>query len=87
MFDAPYSHPEEGFGGAFIYDWGTWAHYLKPGSSPPALLKQLEKACGSYPLGSEANDLGFAPLEAADTARRLVSSVKAKADAACWLMQ
>ena len=87
VFDAPYSHPEEGFGGAFVYDWGTWAHYLKPGSSPPGLLKQLEKACGSYPLGSEANDLGFAPLEAVDTARRLVGSVKAKADAARWLMQ
>lgn len=87
VFDAPYSHPEDGYRGAFICDWGTWAHYLKPGSSPPGLLKRLEKACGPYPLGLEANDLGFAPLEATDTARRLVRSVKAKADATCWLMQ
>jgi len=87
VFDAPYTHPEDGFSGAFIYDWGTWAHYLKPGSVPAGLLKRLDKACGPYPLGSEANDLGFAPLEAAETARRLVGSVKAKADAVCWLMQ
>ncbi len=87
VFDPPYSHPEESFGGAFIYDWGTWAHYLKPGSSPPGLLRQLEQANGSYPLGMEANDLGFTPLEVVDTARRLVRSVQAKADAACWLMR
>ena len=87
VFDAPYTHPEDGFRGAFIYDWGTWAHYLKPGSVPSGLLKRLEKACGPYPLGSEANDLGFAPLGATDTARRLVSSVQAKADAVCWLMR
>jgi len=87
VFDAPYSHAEDGYSGAFIYDWGTWAHYLKPGSVPVGLLKRLEKACGPYPLGSEANDLGFAPLEPAETARRLVGSVKAKADAVCWLMR
>lgn len=87
VFDAPYSHPEEGYGGAFIYDWGTWAHYLRPGSSPPALIRQLDKACGPYPLGNEANDLGFAPLDVADTTARLVKSVQAKADATCWLMK
>lgn len=87
VFDAPYSHPESGYGGAFVYDWGTWAHYLKPGSSPPELIRQLEKACGPYPLGAEANDLGFAPLDVADTTDRLVRSVQAKADAACWMMR
>jgi len=87
VLDAPYSHPEAGYSGAFVYDWGTWAHYLKPGSSPPELLRQLEKACGPYPLGVEANDLGFAPLDVDDTRDRLVKSVQAKAVAACWLMQ
>jgi predicted AlkP superfamily phosphohydrolase/phosphomutase len=87
VIDPPYSHPEEGFGGRFVYDWGSWAHYLQPGSVPAGLLKQLEQACGPYPLGSEANDLGFAPLERADTARRLVTSVRSKAEATCWLMR
>lgn len=87
VLDAPYTHPESGYGGAFIYDWGTWAHYLKPGSVPADLLRRLETACGSYPLGSEANDLGFAPLDPAETAGRLVESVKAKADAVRWLMR
>lgn len=87
VFDAPYSHPEPGYGGAFVYDWGTWAHYLKPGSVPPELIRQLDKACGPYPLGKEANDLGFAPLNVTDTTARLVKSVQAKADAACWLLK
>lgn len=87
VFDPPYSHPEEGYGGAYVYDWGTWAHYLAPGSSPPGLIKELTRACGPYPLGKEANDLGFAALDVSDTTARLVKSVQAKADATCWLMQ
>lgn len=87
VFDPPYSHPEEGFGGTFVYDWGSWAHYLRPGSVPSALLKDLERSCGSYPLGLEANDLGFAPLDPADMERRLVAAVHAKANATCWLMK
>lgn len=87
VLDAPYTHPEEGFGGAFVHDWGTWAHYLKPGSSPPELLRRMEKSCGRYPLGMEANDLGFTPLEVADTTERLLKAISAKAGATCWLMQ
>jgi predicted AlkP superfamily phosphohydrolase/phosphomutase len=87
VLDPPYSHPEEGFGGRYVYDWGSWAHYLQPGSMPAGLLRQLEAACGRYPLGCEANDLGFAPLDPADTARRLVASVAVKAEATCWLMR
>lgn len=87
VLDAPYSHPEEGYGGAFVYDWGTWANYLKPGSSPPGLLRQLEKDCGTYPLGMEANDLGFTRLEVADTTERLVQSVQTKSAATRWLMR
>jgi predicted AlkP superfamily phosphohydrolase/phosphomutase len=86
VFDPPYSHPEVGFGGNFVYDWGSWAHYLRPGSVPGPILKRLEKNCGTYPLGLEANDLGFLPLDAADTERRLVAAVKAKVNATCWLM-
>lgn len=87
VFDPPYSHPEEGFGGAFVYDWGSWAHYLRPGSVPAALLRELERSCGRYPLGLEANDLGFMPLDPADMERRLAAAVHAKASATCWLMQ
>jgi predicted AlkP superfamily phosphohydrolase/phosphomutase len=87
VLDAPYSHPEPGYTGAFVHDWGSWAHYLAPGSVPADLLPRLEQACGHYPLGLEANDLGLAPLDPAETARRLVQSVKAKAKAARWLMR
>ena len=86
VLDAPYSHPEPGYAGAFIHDWGSWAHYLKPGSVPPGLLRRLERSCGHYPLGLEANDLGLAPLEPSATAHRLVESVVAKSRAARWLM-
>jgi predicted AlkP superfamily phosphohydrolase/phosphomutase len=87
VFDPPYSHAEPGFGGAFIHDWGTWAHYLEPGSVPDELLGSLEAACGCYPLGLEANDIGFRPLEAGDMARRLARSLEVKAGAAAWLMR
>lgn len=87
ILDPPYSHPERGFGGAYIHDWGTWAHYLAPGSVPTDLLPCLEKACGGYPLGLEANDLGFTRLDPADTSRRLVKSVEAKSRAIRWLMR
>jgi predicted AlkP superfamily phosphohydrolase/phosphomutase len=87
VLDTPYSHPEEGFRGRFVHDWGCWAHYLQSGSVPSGLLKQLESACGAYPLGMEANDLGFAPLDPMVTARRLIESVGTKAEATCWLMK
>jgi predicted AlkP superfamily phosphohydrolase/phosphomutase len=86
VFDPPYSHPEEGFRGSYVYDWGTWAHYLQPGSVPDGLLKRLNAACGPYPLGLEANDLGFTPLDPVDLGKKLVKSVQAKTDATCWLM-
>jgi predicted AlkP superfamily phosphohydrolase/phosphomutase len=87
VIDAPYTHPEPGFGGAFIYDWGTWAHYLPSGSVPVKLLSQMQAAVGSYPLGLEANDLGFAALDSADIARRLGAAIRAKTDASCWLLK
>jgi predicted AlkP superfamily phosphohydrolase/phosphomutase len=87
IFDPPYSHPESGFCGAYIHDWGTWAHYLQTGSMPADLIARLEKSCGPYPLGLEANDLGFTRLEPEDTGRRLVQSIEAKAKALAWLMR
>ena len=87
VLDPPYSHAEPGFGGSYIHDWGTWAHYLQTGSVPETLLPRLEKACGCYPLGLEANDLGFSPLDPEDTGRRLVKSVEAKTEATRWLMR
>jgi predicted AlkP superfamily phosphohydrolase/phosphomutase len=87
VFDPPYSHPEPGYNGRFIYDWGTWAHYLKTGSVPASLVKQLERANVPYPLGIEANDLGMESLDSIDISRRLVQSVEVKAKATCWLMR
>lgn len=87
VIDAPYTHPEADYKGSFIYDWGTWAHYLQPGSVPERLLKRMESAVGPYPLGLEANDLGFEKLEADDISKRLVTSIERKTDATCWLMQ
>jgi predicted AlkP superfamily phosphohydrolase/phosphomutase len=86
IFDAPYSHRESGYAGSYIHDWGTWAHYLQTGSIPADLVARLEKSCGPYPLGLEANDLGFAPLDPDDTGRRLVKSIEVKERAIAWLM-
>jgi len=86
VLDPPYSHPEAGYGGTFVHDWGTWAHYLKPGSVPPQFLRRLEAACGRYPLGAEANDLGFTPIAADDIEPRLVAAITSKARAINWVM-
>jgi predicted AlkP superfamily phosphohydrolase/phosphomutase len=87
VFDPPYAHAEEGFNGVFIQDWGTWAHYLPSGSVPADLLPRLIKACGPYPLGYEANDLGLSPLDPDDIGDRLVKAVAAKSEAIRWLMR
>ncbi len=87
VFDPPYSHAEAGFRGAYVHDWGCWAHYLPPGSVPPELLGQLEHACGRFPLGLEANDIGFMPLDPAEMGGRLAQSAAAKTRAVQWLMR
>ena len=86
MFDAPYTHPEPGFTGTQLFDWGSWAHYLAPQAMPPEILRDLERACGRYPLGLEAHDQGFRPLDPAETQKQLIAAVGRKAEAACWLM-
>ncbi|MDF1587373.1 alkaline phosphatase family protein [Marinimicrococcus flavescens] len=87
VLDAPYTHPEPGYQGLQILNWGTWAHYLPPGSTPPGLLRELEKACGAYPLGLEAHDIGFMELDPADMSRRLVEALRRRAEASRWLMR
>lgn len=87
VFDPPYTHPESGFGGTYIYDWGSWAHYLEGGSVPEDAVRKLDKACGPYPLGLEAHDLGLKALDAREVGRKLIRAVEAKTAATCWLMQ
>lgn len=87
VFDAPYTHPEPGFVGTQVFDWGTWAHYLAPRSTPQNVLPALERACGKYPLGLEAHNLGFQALDPVDTQRRLIGAVRRKAEAALWLLR
>jgi len=86
VFDATYTHPESGFRGVQVFDWGTWAWYWKPMSTPAGLLRRLNRECGPYPLGMEANRVGLGPLDPDDLRRRLVESVAAKTRAALWLM-
>ncbi len=86
VLDAPYTHPEPGFTGIQLFDWGTWAHYLAPQATPRPVLGELERACGRYPLGLEAHDLGLQALDPAATQQRLIAAVRAKAEAARWLM-
>ncbi len=87
VFDAPYTHPEPGDNVVQLFDWGTWAHYFKPASTPPSVLRQLNRACGAYPLGLEAHDLGLVGRDAAEMQPRLLRSVRAKTDAVLWLMR
>lgn len=87
VLDPPYAHAEPGYTGTLIYDWGSWAHYLKPGSVPPQALSDLERACGPYPLGMEANDLGWGVLDPQRTRDQLRTAIRAKTEATRWLMR
>jgi predicted AlkP superfamily phosphohydrolase/phosphomutase len=87
VLDAPYSHLEPGFSGTQVLDWGTWAHYLAPQSTPQNILREIEGAVGRYPLGLEAHDLGFRALDPGDTGQRLIEAVRHKVEAALWLMR
>ena len=88
VFDPPYVHPEEGYKGIFVNDWGSWAHYLETGATPAGTIRGLNRCCGGgYPLGLEAHHLGFKPLDAQEIAGKLVKAADAKTSAACWLME
>ena len=85
VFDAPYTHPEPGSSAVQVFDWGTWARYGKRASSPSRLLRRLDRACGRYPLGLEALDVGLDRLDPAEMKTRLAGATQAKAEAAVWL--
>ncbi|HUP00992.1 MAG TPA: alkaline phosphatase family protein [Gemmatimonadota bacterium] len=87
VFDAPYTHPEAGSRAAQVFEWGTWAHHWRPASTPSSLLRRLNRACGRYPLGLEALNVGLGPLDPGDMRRRLLASIRAKANATRWLME
>jgi len=87
VMDAPYSHPEPGYDGPQIIDWGSWAQYLKTQSRPEGLLTELKRARGDYPLGLEAHDIGLMAVDPADMEARILKAIPAKAEAALWLME
>jgi predicted AlkP superfamily phosphohydrolase/phosphomutase len=86
VLDATYTHPEDSFRGAQVFDWGTWARYGKRMSSPRSLLRDLRKARGDYPLPYEALGVGLGALPAEETGERLVRAAAAKTEAALWLL-
>lgn len=87
VFDAPYTHPEEGSRATQVFEWGTWAHYWRPMSTPPTLFRPLRQACGTYPLGLEALDVGLGFLAADELSSKLEVAARAKARATRWLMR
>ncbi|MCS7268467.1 MAG: alkaline phosphatase family protein [Geminicoccaceae bacterium] len=87
VFDTPYVHPEPGYAGVLLLEWGTWARYLEPTSVPENLSRALERAVGRHPLGLEAHALGFAPLDPRDTAAKLETTLEARTRATVWLMR
>lgn len=84
VLDTPYAHPESGFDGALVLDWGTWAQYLGPTGN---MVEELTRAVGRYPLGLEAHDIGFMALDGQEMSRRLVQALEARVKATRWLMQ
>ena len=85
VLDAPYTHPEPA-GASQVIDWGSWAPYWKPASTPAELVDRLTRARGRYPLGFHALDVGMDRLDPAEMSRKLVPAARAKTQAALWLM-
>jgi len=86
VFDAPYTHPARDFSGIQVFEWGTWAHYWRPMSTPAPILRRLMRHCGAYPVGFEANQVGLGALDLADLQQRLLKAAAQKARAVHWLM-
>lgn len=86
VLDAPYTHPYADFSGIQVFEWGTWAHYWRPMSTPAPMLRRLTRHCGSYPVGFEANQVGLGALDLEDLHQRLLSAAAHKARAVQWLM-
>ncbi len=86
VLDAPYTHPEPGAGVVQVFDWGTWAHYWRPESTPRGLLGSLNRRPGRYPLGLEAHDLGLVGQDPQDMHPRLLAGARAKTEAILRVM-
>jgi predicted AlkP superfamily phosphohydrolase/phosphomutase len=86
VFDAPYTHPEPASAATQVIDWGTWAHYWRPASTPSSVWRELKRECGNYPLELEAHEVGLAALDPQLMCPRLAAAARAKTDAALWLM-
>lgn len=86
VFDVPYCHPEPGFQGLYLNDWGNWAQYSPRTSLPAGLAAELERAVGRYPLGLEAHDIGFRPLDPAEMSQKLARALETRTAATRWLM-
>lgn len=87
LFDAPYTSLVPGFRGVQILEWGTWAHYTEPVTSPSGIADRLRQHVGSYPLRWEANRIGLVALDPAAVRRELLPAVQAKTRAIRWLLK
>ena len=61
-----------------MIDWGSWAPYWKPASTPAELVTRLTRARGRYPLGFHALDVGMDRLDPAEMSRKLLPAARAK---------
>lgn len=87
VLDAPYTHGTKRGDVQQIFEWGTWAHYGDPGSTPAGLLAELTGSVGAHPLKYEANQIGLAALDPGTLAPDLVAAAQARADASLWCLE
>ncbi len=87
VFDAPYTHPEPGFGGFQIFEWATWERFVRKRSTPRPLLHRLRFSNGPYPMRLDALEAGLEYQDPDEIKQRLVRAARAKARAATWLLQ
>lgn len=79
VLDAPETFPVTGFGGAQIFEWGTWAWYWKRMTIPVEVERQLTKEFGPYPLKLEAKRLGLGMPDLVYLHRQLIAGAAQKA--------
>ncbi len=87
VVDAPETFPVGGFRGVQVFEWGTWAGYWRPMTQPAGLGRTLRRRFGRYPLGLDANRLGFGRPDLERLGRRLADGAEARGRLAQWLMR
>jgi len=87
ILDAPETFPATGFTGVQIFEWGTWAWYWKPMTTPVEIERQLNEKFGRYPLKLEAKRLGLGMPDIPYLHRHLIAGAAQKANVTKWLMQ